>query len=109
MTQIYHKRGDTLSLTCTWTSGETSTPIDLTNYTIACQVRAVGFSDDITVAITSAVDGQFTLSASASATSKWPLTDSSASRLFCDVQFTSTSAVISSETFQIIVLEDITQ
>jgi hypothetical protein len=106
--QIYHKRGDTLSLSCQWTDSN-NTPINLTGYTITSQVRAVGFVDDLTIVITSAVSGQFVLSATATDTSTWPVTSSQASRTFCDVQFQVGSDVVSSETFQVIVLEDITQ
>ena len=107
MTQIYHKRGDTLSLSCVW-KDSAGTPINLTGYTVACQVKAVNFVDTLTVTVTSAANGAFTISRSATGTSSWPVTDSQASRLFCDIQFTSGSLVTSTETFQIIVLEDIT-
>ena len=108
MTQIYHKRGDTLSLTCTW-KDPTGTAIDLTGYTVESQVRAVNFVDNLLVTVTDATNGQFTISATATSTANWPSTNSAASRLFCDVQFTTGSVVVSTETFQIVVLEDITQ
>jgi hypothetical protein len=106
--QVYHKRGDTLSLSCQWLDSDNN-PIDLTGYTITSQVRAVGFVDDLTITVTSAVDGQFVLSATATDTSSWPVTSSQASRTFCDIQFQVGPNVVSSETFQVIVIEDITQ
>jgi len=106
--QIYHKRGDTLSLSCQWLDSNED-PIDLTGYTIDCQVRAVGFVDTLAVVVTNAALGQFVLFSGATLTESWPVTSSQASRLFCDVQFTQGPIVVSSETFQVIVLEDITQ
>lgn len=107
MGNLYHKTGDTLSLTCTYTDSS-GNPINITSYTIASKVKAVGFEDTITVTKTNAANGVFTLSATATDTASWPVTVSIASRLFCDVQFTSGSVVQSSETFQIIVVQDIT-
>lgn len=108
MVQVYHKRGDTLSLGCKWTDNN-GTPINLVGYTIASQVKAVGFFANLTVVVTNAALGEFNLSATATATSTWPITSSQASRTFCDVQFTVSGVVASSETFQVVVLEDITQ
>ena len=87
MAQIYHKRGDTFSLTCTWTDSS-GTAIDLTGYTVESQVRATSFVDTLTVTVTDAANGVFTLSATATATADWPATNSLLSRLYCDVQFT---------------------
>ena len=107
MGNIYHKTGDTLSLTCTYTDSA-GNPIDITSHTIASKVKAVGFEDTLTVNKTDEANGIFILSATATATASWPVTVSTASRLFCDVQFTLGSVVQSSETFQIIVVQDIT-
>lgn len=107
MGNIYHKTGDTLSLTCTYVDSG-GNAVDITGYTIASKVKAVGFEDTLTVTKTDAANGVFTISATATATSSWPVTTTSDSRLFCDVQFTLGSVVQSSETFQIIVVQDIT-
>lgn len=107
MSQIYHKRGDTFSHLCTWQDSSGS-PIDITSHAIASKVKAVNFEDTLSVTKTDAANGQFTLSATASETASWPVTTSDSSRLFCDIQFTVGSTVVSSETLQIIVIEDIT-
>lgn len=108
MAEIYHKKGDTLSYSCAW-KDSSGVAMNLTGYTVASQVRAVGFVDNLTVTVTSAVNGLFTLSATASQTALWPITSGADSRVFCDVQFTTGSTVVSSDTFQIIVVQDITQ
>ena len=108
MAQVYHKRGDTLSLSAVWLDSNND-PVDLTGYTVESQVRAVGFVDDLTVTITDATAGEFVLSATATDTSMWPVTSSQSSRSFCDIQFTIAGIVVSSETFQVVVVEDITQ
>lgn len=108
MAQIYHKRGDTLSLNCSW-KDSTGTAVNLTGYTVESQVRAVNFSDTLVVTVTNAAAGEFTISRAAASTALWPVTSSNDSRLFCDIQFTTGSVVTSSQTFQIIVVEDITQ
>ena len=108
MAQIYHKRGDTFSLTCTWTDS-LGAAIDITDFTVESQVRAVGFVDTLTVTVTDATNGVFTIAATATATADWPVTDSLYSKLFCDIQFTTGATVTSTETFQIVVVGDITQ
>lgn len=108
MAQIYHKRGDTFSLTCTWTDS-LGAAINLTGYTFKSQVRATSFVDNLTVTVTNATNGVFTIAATATATANWPITDSAQSRIFCDIQFTKGATVSSTETFQIVVVEDITQ
>lgn len=108
MSQVYHKRGDTLSFQCVW-NDSAGNPVNISGYTITSQVRAVSFVDDLTVTVTNPTLGQFTLSATAADTATWPLTTSAQSRVFCDVQFVLSGVVTSSETFQIIVVEDITQ
>ena len=108
MAEIYHKKGDTLSYSCSW-KDSSGVAIDLTGYTLNSQVRATNFVDTLTVAVTSAVNGLFTLSATATQTASWPVTDGLLSRLFCDVQFTTGSVVVSTETFQLVIAQDITQ
>lgn len=108
MAQFYHKAGDTFSLNARWVD-RTNNPISLLGYTIKSQVRAVNFVDTLVVTITNASLGLFTLTRAATSTVTWPVTTSQESRLFCDVQFTTGSVVASTETFQIIVLQDITQ
>lgn len=108
MAIIYHKKGDTLSYSCSW-KDSSGVAIDLTGYTVNSQVRATSFVGTLTATITDAVNGLFTLSATATETATWPVTDGPFSLLFCDVQFTVGSIVVSSDTFQVIIAQDITQ
>jgi hypothetical protein len=111
MLSITHKSGDTLSISCTWTDS-TGLPMDLAGYTIACQVRDstyTDFVDDLTTSVVSAPAGTFVISASASATALWPLTSGQYNRTYCDVQFSKNGVVTSSDTFEVIVVKDITQ
>ena len=107
MGNIYHKTGDTLSLTCTFTDSN-GDAIDLTSYTLASKVKATGFEDTLTVTVTDATAGIVVISATATATASWPVSTSSKSYLYCDIQLTLGEVVQSTETFQIVVVEDIT-
>ena len=100
------KRGDTLAINCTRTNAA-GAAMDLTGLEIASKVRSGGFSDDLTVTVTNAAAGQFTLARDAAGTALWPLTTAE-SPVLCDVQFSFGGVVASSETFIINVLEDIT-
>lgn len=101
------KRGDTLAIDCTRTNAA-GAPVDLTSCTITSQVRSGGFADDLVVTVTDATGGLFTLTRNPAATALWPVSGEE-SLLLCDVQFAIGDAVVSSETFAIRVLEDITQ
>jgi hypothetical protein len=103
---ITFKRGDTFSVTCQRLTAA-ATAFSLVGYSLAARVRNGKFSQDLTISITDAGQGRFTLSQTASQTALWPISDSDASELLCDIQFTSAS-VESTETFKIIVHEDIT-
>lgn len=107
MSQIYHKKGDTFTLICVW-KDSVGNPVNLTGYTIASQVRSIGFVDNLSVTILDAAQGRFSVSRNAANTSDWPASNS-ISRVFCDIQFTINSTVSSSQTFEVVVLEDITQ
>lgn len=100
------KRGDTLSITCQRLTAA-STPFSLVGYTIAATVRNGAFSQALTVTITAPSTGNFTLSQTATNTALWPVSDDDDSVMYCDIQFTSGS-VESTETFKIVVQEDIT-
>lgn len=99
---IEFKRGDTFFLECTRTTSA-GVAFDLTGYTITAQVRVDDFLGDLTVAITDAAAGEFTLSATQVQTALWPV-----ARINCDVQFDNVT-VESTETFIIDNLEDITR
>ena len=103
---INFKRGDTLSLTCQRLTAALAA-FNLTGYTIAATVRNGGFSQSLSVSMSSPTTGQFTLSQTATNTALWPVSDSDDSVMYCDIQFTSGS-VESTETFKIVVQEDIT-
>lgn len=103
---INFKRGDTLSMTCQRLTAAAAA-FNLVGYTMAATVRNGGFSQALTVTVTDASLGQFTLSQTATNTALWPISDDDDSVMYCDIQFTSGS-VESTETFKIVVREDIT-
>ena len=104
---ITFKRGDTLSITCQRLTASL-TAFSLVGYTVAATVRNGGFSQALTVTITTPATGEFTISQTAINTALWPVSDEDDdSIMYCDIQFTSGS-VESTETFKIDVREDIT-
>lgn len=103
---INFKRGDTLSMTCQRLTAALA-PFNLVGYTIAARVRNGAFSQALTVNITAPSTGNFTLSQTAANTALWPISNDDDSTMYCDIQFTSGS-VESTETFKIVVQEDIT-
>lgn len=103
---ITFKRGDTLSITCQRLTAAQAA-FNLAGYSILATVRNGGFSQSLTVSIPSPATGQFTLSQTSANTALWPVSDNDDSVMYCDIQFTSGS-VESTETFKIVVQEDIT-
>ena len=105
MAVITHKRGDTFQLTLTLENQGNA--VDITNFTIASQIRD---QDDqlveaLTVTKTDASNGVFTLSATDTQTETWPI-----AKLDVDVEFIEpNNTVSSSETFNIQVIKDITR
>jgi len=105
MATITHKRGDTFVLSCTLENE--GNPVDITNFTIAAQVRQ---PDDtllqaLTVTVTDTANGAFTLGASATETEGWE-----PGKLQCDIEFTEANGEVnSSETFVLNVIKDITR
>ena len=105
MATVTHKRGDTFELSCALDNE--GNPVDLTNFTISAQIR--DSRDEIlqalTVTITDAAAGAFTLGATATETEGWGV-----DRYQCDIEFTGASGEVnSSETFLINVIKDITR
>ena len=102
MTTISFKRGDTLNLIGTYKVEGVASSVS--SMTIRSQVRKL--SDalvlDLTVTKTAGV-GTFTLSATAAQTAAWDVTP-----LKCDIEFSLSGVVQSTETFNISVLEDVT-
>jgi len=105
MAIINHKRGDTFELTLTLENQGNA--VDVTNFTIACQVRDQSdlLIQTLTVTKTDPTNGVFTLTASDTETYLWPLV-----KLETDVEFIEADTTVSSsETFSIQVIKDITR
>ena len=105
MAVFSHKRGDTFELSASLENE--GTPVDLTNFTITSQIRDKDDSllQPLTVTVTDAVNGEFTLSATAAETETWGV-----EQYQCDIEFVEGSGEVnSSETFTINVIKDITR
>lgn len=105
MSNFNHKRGDTFQLSCTVENE--GVPVDITNITIAAQVRRPDdeLLQDLTVTKTDATNGAFTLGATAAETETWEVV-----RYQCDIELTEANGEVNStETFTINVLKDITR
>jgi len=107
MITVPFKRGDWFVAACTYADKvdeSTTTPIDLTGWTVASQVRYKGtLVSALTVTVTDAAAGAFQLEAQS--TQDWP-----AKELACDIQYTAPSGqVMSTETFAINCVADETQ
>ena len=105
MATITHKRGDTFELSCTLENEGVA--VDITNFTITSQLR---LPDDtllqaLTVTVTDAAAGAFTLSATSNETEGWGVASYQ-----CDIEFIEGSGEVnSSETFVLNVIKDITR
>jgi hypothetical protein len=100
-------RGDDFNIPMTLTNPEDNgTPVDITGWTIASQVRySKKLISDLTITITDGPQGQFTVSLPSAETATWP-----ARKLKCDIQFDRpVEGRVSSQTFVIDVSEDQTQ
>ena len=98
------KRGDTFQMI--GFLGLPTAKIDLTGYAIRCQLRSAAGAliASLTVSIDLAAR-TFSLSATAAATSLWPI-----GRVDCDVEFTDPlSTVRSTQTFRLNIVEGITR
>ena len=97
------KRGDTMLLTVTYKVD--GTPADISTISIASQVRKQYGSLVATMVVTKlGSTGQFTLAPTDSDTSEWPL-----GNLLCDIEFTQSGNIRSTETFGITVIEEVTK
>lgn len=100
------KRGDTWSLTATFTKNKTG--VDLTGTTIKSQIRKPDKSLvadlDVAYADQAKFPGVFVLTPVDPSTKDWPL-----DRLICDIVFSANGRVISTETFTIPVVTEVTQ
>jgi hypothetical protein len=102
MASVTVKQGDTLEWIIAVTSNDVV--LDLTGYAVRAQIRR---SDvlvaSLTVTFTNPSAGIMNLTATAAQTDAWP-----AGTHKCDIEFTDlTGDVFSSDTFDVIVLEDI--
>lgn len=114
MSNLTVKKGDTFSVLCQRTN-ESGTPLSISGLTITSSVRSTGgFSAALSTAVVNASLGQFTIGATSGQTSTWPVyqsmdgTVAKGNILYCDVQYSSAGVIESTETFQILVEEDIT-
>lgn len=106
MTTIALKRGDTLSVAAALAQ-DSGAPVDLTGYVVRSQVRTPqgALVAELSVVVTDAPLGAYTLAATAPETQLWPV-----GRHACDVQYTSAGGVVSSTaTFPVVVSEDVTR
>lgn len=102
-TVIQFKRGDTFMLTNTVTS-DGVTPVNITMWSIRAHVKdeTGTLVSTLTSSLTTPLTGNYTLTASG--TAAWPV-----KRLLCDIEYTTAaSQVVSTETFAINVLADVT-
>jgi hypothetical protein len=105
MATITHKRGDTFVLSATLENS--GNPVDITNFTITSQVRDVAdeLLQALTVTVTDANAGAFTVSATPAQTETWDV-----KTYVCDIEFVEVGGEVNStETFEINVLKDITR
>ena len=103
MKQIKFKRGDTFSLNCTYKRN--NVPVSVVGFDIDCQIR-----DRRGVLIATLADtkqeltGVFTLEPTIADTSSWPV-----DVLKCDIQLSENGVIRSTDTFLVVVLEEITK
>lgn len=98
MSEMFHlTRGNTLELSAVDDNG------DLTGFTLKCSAKLGTFSADLLVSPVDLTIGSYTLSATATETSGWPL-----GALEADILYKKDGIVTSSQTFQIYVSEGVT-
>jgi hypothetical protein len=97
------KRGDTFSLACIYKVDNVATSVSA--YDIDSQVRDSQGNLIQTLTVTKLPEtGSFTLTADAEDTASWPQ-----SVLKCDLQFSENGIVRSTETFNVVVVNEITK
>lgn len=98
------KRGDTMLLTVTYKVD--GTPTSIASIDIASQIRTQSGAliDSMVVTKSESSTGVFTLAPTNSDTSNWPI-----GNLLCDIEFTQSGNIRSTETFGIVVVEEITK
>jgi hypothetical protein len=105
---ILHKRGDTLIWNARYTNPDGS-PVDVTNYGIAMQIRTptglliADVSIGAGITLTTPMDGQYQIRIDPNVTSTWP-----GETCNFDIQYTLNGVVVSSETGSLKIEKDIT-
>lgn len=103
MKQVKFKRGDTFSLTCTYKVN--GVPTSVSAYNIDSQIRTKRGDLVATLSDTKQVNtGVFTLVPTVSDTSEWPV-----DVLQCDIQLSENGTIRSTDTFYVVVVEEITK
>ena len=102
MATITHKQGDTLEWVISLTEGGSA--VDISSWSIRAQIRQNDtLIATLTTTVTNASGGVFSLTASKTATDSW-----AAGTHSCDIEFTDDNTeVFSTETFSVIIIEDI--
>lgn len=97
------KRGDTFSLACVYKVNGVATSV--ADFDIDSQLRDTKDNLIQTLTVTKTADvGSFIVAASATDTTDWPI-----SVLKCDLQFSEDGIVRSTETFNVVVVNEITK
>ena len=100
------KRGDTWSLDCTYK--RQGTPVSVADISIRSQIRKADYTMVTDLTVTKGdqakAPGTFALTPKVSDTATWPL-----DKLICDIEFTAGGVVLSTETFTIPVVEEVTK
>lgn len=103
MAQIKFKRGDTFALACLYKVD--GVPTSVSSIDIDSQIRdSRGMLIQELTVNKLVPTGSFALSSTSYETSQWPV-----SVLRCDIQFSESGSVRSTQTFEIVVIEDITK
>ncbi len=96
------KRGDSFTLTCT-RRNSAGVAVNITSTAIESKMRRGATAVTLTVTKTNAAAGVFVLSAAPAATAAW-----TPGLWSCDIEFTDGADVVSTDTFLVEVLEDVT-
>ncbi len=114
MSNLTVKKGDTFSVLCQRVDADNN-PVSVSGYTITSKVNSIGtFTQSLTVTLVDPAQGQFSISATATDTANWPVfqaldgTTANMNILYCDVQYSLSPYVESTDTFSIYVIEDVT-
>lgn len=103
MAQIKFKRGDTFSLSCTYKVDGVATSVS--SIDIDSQIRDNRDKLIQELTVTKLIGtGEFTLTSTAEETADWPITT-----MKCDIQFSEGGSIRSTQTFDVVIIEDVTK